>query len=136
VATPDLFEPIEGSPFGELIGPLYLRVTDGEPVLGVRVAPEHANRQGRAHGGLLMTLADVAVSRAAASRVPPGSSIATASLQIAFLEAVAEGQWLEAVPRIDRIGRSLIHVSCEVRAGAAVAARVLATVSVRLPAPG
>lgn len=135
MATPDLFEPVESSPFGELVGPLYFRDTDSEAVLAVRVASQHANRAGRAHGGLLMTLADIAISRAARAHVPPGSSFATASLQIAFLEAVGEGQWLEAVPRIDRLGRSLIHASCEVRAGDAIVARVLATVSVRLAVP-
>jgi uncharacterized protein (TIGR00369 family) len=135
VTTPDLFEPLEPSPFGELIGPLYVKVTDSQPVVAVRVAAEHANRVGRAHGGLLMTLADIAVSRAARAQLPPGSAFATASLQIAFLEGVSEGQWLEAVPRIDRLGRSLIHASCEIRAGDAVVGRVLATISVRLAAP-
>jgi acyl-coenzyme A thioesterase 13 len=139
VAIPDLFEPLEGSPFGELIGPLYLRDGDSGPVVGVRVASQHANRRGRAHGGLLMTLADVAVSRAAAAHIPPGSAIATASLQIAFLESPGEDQWLEAVPSIDRLGRSLIHASCLIRVGekdgGAAVARVLATVAVRLPVP-
>ena len=136
MATPDLFEPIKPtSPFGELVGPLYIKATDSEPVVALRVAPEHANQAGRAHGGLLMTLADIAVSRAARARVPPGATFATASLQIAFLQAVEEGQWLEAVPRLDRLGRSLIHASCEIRAGDQLVARVLATISVRLAAP-
>jgi acyl-coenzyme A thioesterase 13 len=135
VATPDLFEPLEPSPFGELVGPLYIKSTEADPVLAVRVAPEHANRAGRAHGGLLMTLADIAVSRAVRSQVPPGATFATASLQIAFLQAASEGQWLEAVPRIDRLGRSLIHASCEIRCEDQLVARVLATISVRLAAP-
>ena len=135
MATPDLFQPLEPSPFGELVGPLYVKPTDAGPVVAVRVAPEHANRAGRAHGGLLMALADIAVSRAARANIPPGSTFATASLQIAFLEAASEGQWLEAVPRIDRLGRSLIHASCEIRSGEEIVARVLATISVRLAAP-
>jgi acyl-coenzyme A thioesterase PaaI-like protein len=80
-----------------------------------------------------MTLADIAISRAARAHVPPGATFATAGLQIAFLEGVGEGQWLEALPRIERLGRSLIHASCEIRAGDETVARVLATVSVRLP---
>jgi len=135
VATPDLFQPLEPSPFGELVGPLYVKTTESGPLVAVRVAPEHANRTGRAHGGLLMTLADIAVSRAVRAHVPPGATFATAGLQIAFLEAAAQGQWLEAVPRIDRLGRSLIHASCEIRSGDQLVARVLATVSVRLAAP-
>ncbi|MFL5824619.1 MAG: PaaI family thioesterase [Solirubrobacteraceae bacterium] len=135
MAVPDLFQPLEPSPFGELVGPVFIRRSDSVPVLGVRVGPQHSNRQGRAHGGLLMTLADIAVSRAAAATVPPGGTIATAALQISFLESVGEGEWLEAVPRIDRLGRSLIHASCVVQAGDNVVARVLATIAVRLPVP-
>ena len=135
MAAPDLFQPLEPSPFSELLGPLYAKPTESGPVVGVRVAPEHANRAGRAHGGLLMALADIAVSRAARASIPPGSTFATASLQIAFLEAASEGDWLEAEPRIDRLGRSMIHTSCEIRSGEKLVARVLATVSVRLAAP-
>jgi uncharacterized protein (TIGR00369 family) len=135
MAVPDLFAPLEPSPFGELIGPVYIRVDDSVPVLGVRVQSHHANRRGYAHGGLLMTLADIAVSRAAWAHVPPGASLATAALQISFLESVGDGQWLEAVPRIDRLGRSLIHASCVVQTREVAVARVLATMAVRLPIP-
>ena len=105
-------------------------------MLGVRVSSEHANRRGRAHGGLLMTLADIAVSRASVAALPPGATIATADLHISFLESVGEGQWLEAVPSVDRVGRALVHASCEVRADQTLVARVLATIAVRLPFPG
>jgi acyl-coenzyme A thioesterase 13 len=135
VAVPELFEPIDPSPFTELIGPVYIRTSDGMPVLGLRVSSEHANRRGRAHGGLMMTLADIAVSRASVATLPPGATIATADLHISFLESVGEGQWLEAVPSVDRQGRALIHASCELRADGALTARVLATIAVRLPFP-
>jgi uncharacterized protein (TIGR00369 family) len=135
VAVPEDFQPLDPSPFSELIGPVYIRAADSAPVLGVRVTGEHANRRGRAHGGLLMTLADIAVSRAAAAKVPRGATFATADLHISFLEGVAEGQWLEAVPSLDRLGRALIHTSCELRAEGHLAARVLATIAVRLPVP-
>lgn len=135
MSVPDEFEPLNPSPFTELIGPVYIRDADSAPVLGLRVAGEHANRRGNAHGGLLMTLADIAVSRAAAARVPPGATFATADLHISFLESVTEGQWLEAVPSLDRLGRALIHASCELRTQGHLAARVLATIAVRLPVP-
>src|SRR5436305_200033 len=132
LGLPEHFLPVEPSPFGELVGPLYMSDTGEAPILAVRVAPQHANRVGRAHGGLLMTLADVAVSRATVARLPPGSTIATASLQIAFQEGVTEGQWLEALASIDRLGRSLAHASCVIQADGRAVARVLATVSIRL----
>ena len=62
MAVPEDFQPLDPSPFTELIGPVYMRAGDSAPVLGVRIAGEHANRRGRAHGGLLMTLADIATT--------------------------------------------------------------------------
>ena len=68
---------------------------------------------------------------------PRGSRAASAERKggdgrppIAFLQSVSEGEWLEAIPSIDRVGRSLIHASCVLEAGAKTAARVLATIAV------
>lgn len=101
-------------------------------MIGVRIASYHANRLGRAHGGLLMTVADIALSRAVREHLPRGATMATADLHIAFLESLGEEDWLEAVPAIDRVGRSLIHASCVMRSDERNVARVLATFAVRL----
>ena len=130
MSVPDGYEPFSPSPFGGLVGPLYAGRRDSGPTLAVRVASEHGNRSGRAHGGLMMTVADIAVTRAALEQLPPNSRVATADLHIAFLESVSEGEWLEAIPTIDRVGRSLIHGSCLLEAGTRTAARVLATIAV------
>jgi acyl-coenzyme A thioesterase 13 len=106
---------------------------DGIAILGVRIEPHHANRAGRVHGGLLMTVADVAMSRAVRGAVPPGAAFATADLHIAFLRSVGEGEWLEAVPELGHIGRSLIHGSCVLRTREELIARAMATFAVRLP---
>jgi acyl-coenzyme A thioesterase PaaI-like protein len=82
----------------------------------------------------MMTLADIAVSRAARGQLPPQTRVMTADLHIAFLEAVSEGQWLEAIPRIDRVGSSLVRATCVLEADGKTAARVLATIAVQ-PAP-
>jgi uncharacterized protein (TIGR00369 family) len=132
LAIPEHFEPLSTSPFSERIGPLYVSRRDSAPVIGVRIAPYHANRLGRAHGGLLMTVADVALSRAVREHLPPGATMATADLHIAFLDALGQEDWLEATPTIDRIGRTLIHASCVMRSGDRKVARALATFAVRL----
>lgn len=132
MAIPDLFEPLDTSPFTELIGPVYIRTDDSVPVLGVRVTPDHANRRGRAHGGLLMTLADIALSRAVREHLPRGATLATADLHIAFLEALGQDDWLEATPSIDRVGRALIHGSALLHSDGRNVARAMATFAVRL----
>jgi uncharacterized protein (TIGR00369 family) len=116
------------------MGPLYTRRHDSAPTIAVRVGPGHQNNGGVAHGGLMMTLADIAVSRAARERLPPNARVVTADLHIAFLEAVSDGQWLEAIPRIDRVGGSLVRGTCVLEADGKTAARVLATIAVQ-PAP-
>lgn len=133
MAVPPGYEPLTASPFSRLVGPIYINSSGPVPVVGVEVLGQHANTLGRAHGGLLMTLADIALTRAVRAHLPPGSVMATADLHIAFLEGVGEGQWLEGVPSVDRTGRSLIHASCVLRAGAEEVAKVLATFAVRLP---
>ncbi len=131
MSVPDGYETFSPSPFGGLVGPLYAGWRDSGPTLAVRVAPEHGNRSGRAHGGLMMTLADIALTRAALEQLPPNARVATADLHISFLESVDEGDWLEAIPSIDRVGRSLIHGSCVLTTGTKTAAKVLATMAVR-----
>jgi acyl-coenzyme A thioesterase 13 len=130
MSVPDGYEPFSPSSFGALVGPLYAGRRDSRPTIAVRVTSEHGNRSGRAHGGLMMTVADIALTRAALEQLPPNARVATADLHIAFLESVSEGEWLEAIPSIDRVGRSLIHASCELEAGAKTAGRVLATMAV------
>lgn len=130
--VPEHFEPLSTSPFSERIGPLYVSRRDSVPVIGVRIAPYHANRLGRAHGGLLMTVADIALSRAVHEHLPPGATMATADLHIAFLDSLGEDDWLETTPTVDRAGRSLIHASCVMRSGERNVARALATFAVRL----
>jgi acyl-coenzyme A thioesterase 13 len=129
---PEHFEPLSTSPFSERIGPLYVERRDSVPVIGVRIAPHHANRLGRAHGGLLMTLADIALNRAVREHLPTGATLATADLHVAFLEALAQDDWVEAVPSVDRIGRALIHASCLLRSGSRDVARAMGTFAVRL----
>ena len=131
--VPDDYQLLSASPFGELVGPLYARDGETGPTIAVLVGAEHGNRSGRAHGGLIVTFADIAVNRAARRHLPADAVLATADLQIAFLESVCEGDWLEAIPSIDRVGRSLIHGSCVLEAGSKRVARVLAALAVHPP---
>lgn len=132
MAVPASFEPLDASAFSELVGPLYIDRSGSLPVIGVEVGPQHGNRRGRVHGGLLMTLADIALSRAVREHLPPGATMATADLHIAFLQGVGPGTWITATPSVDRTGRSLIHASCELESDGAAVAKVLATFAVRL----
>ena len=80
---------------------------------------EHKNHLGIAHGGVILTMLDVAMGSAA--RLSSGASVMTVDMQSAFL-APGRGD-LSAEGRVVRAGRSLIFCEGEVRdaAGALLA---------------
>jgi acyl-coenzyme A thioesterase 13 len=106
---PPGFEPLfRTSPFLETIGPLFYRKElDGAFVIGLRVLPKHANARGGAHGGLMMTLLDIALGyRAALSETPP-ANLTTASLTADFAGGAKIGDWVEAHVDVQKVGGRL-----------------------------
>ena len=103
------FEPLfRTSPFLDLTGPYFHRKEpDGSFIVGMRVLPKHANARGGAHGGLLMTLIDIALGyRAALSQDPP-AALTTASLSADFAGAPKVGDWVEAHVDVQKVGSRL-----------------------------
>jgi uncharacterized protein (TIGR00369 family) len=110
---PPGFEPLfRTSPFLETVGPFFYRKhPDGSFVVGLRVLPKHANARGAAHGGVLMTLLDIALGyRAALSETPPANLI-TANLTADFAGGAAVGDWVEAHVDVQRLGGRLAFAS-------------------------
>ncbi|MDN5853702.1 MAG: PaaI family thioesterase, partial [Actinomycetia bacterium] len=100
------------SPFLDLLGALHVRDDDGQPVYGMRIRPEHANNRGAAHGGLLMTVADLVLGYTTAFASDPPLPLTTASMSIDFVGAAHVGDWLEGRAEIVRTGRSLAFATC------------------------
>ncbi len=65
------------SPVLDLIGPLYCRGEGVDLVVGLRVGAKHCNARGTVHGGILATLADVALGYTIAFSSTPPASLAT-----------------------------------------------------------
>ena len=67
---PEGFRKIERlSPFNALVGPLYER-RDGDAVsIGLAIEAKHTNSRGICHGGVLATLADLALGYAMQARI-------------------------------------------------------------------
>ena len=106
---PPGFEPLfRTSPFLDLLGPFFHRKeSDGTFVVGLRVLPKHANARGTAHGGLLMTLLDIAIGyRTSLSQDPP-AAITTASITADFAGAPKVGDWVEAHVDVQKVGGRL-----------------------------
>ena len=108
-APPAGFEPLfRSSPFLETVGPFfYRREPNGNFVVGVRVLAKHANARGAAHGGLLLTLVDIALGYRAAFSQQPAAALTTVSLSADFAGAAKVGDWVEAHVDVHKVGSRL-----------------------------
>ena len=79
---PSGFEPLfRSSPFLDHNGPFFHRTAeDGTFVVGLRIQPKHANARGSAHGGLLMTMCDIALGYRTTRSQTPSPMLTTASV--------------------------------------------------------
>jgi acyl-coenzyme A thioesterase PaaI-like protein len=121
--VPPGFEPsdlVEG--FLVHVGPLYARPdAGGGPcfVLGFRAGPVHANRYGVVHGGMLATLADVAIG-ANLARTGGDDGVETTltlNLSLDYLEAARIGDWIEAHVVLTKARGRVRYGQCDVRCG-------------------
>jgi len=102
---PEGFSPIfRSSPFLDAIGPLYSRGTGADLVIGLRIQEKHANGRGFAHGGVLATIADVALGYSLATSTEPMTSMVTANLSLDFAGSARIGDWLETSVDIQKLG--------------------------------
>jgi len=85
------------------------------PVLGMRVAPEHLNTMGLAHGGLLAAMADIALAVTIRRSSATPIKFFTLSLGIDYIGAVPSGAWVEASVDIRKSGRRVVNAICTIR---------------------
>lgn len=113
---PDGFTPAGFHPgFLDHGGPYFLKKREGAPKLvGVRIMPHHINYADAAHGGVISTFADVALSHAVYDAERPRLMPSTITLAVNYLAGAKLGDWLEAVVRIDRLGGRTAYTSGEV----------------------
>jgi acyl-coenzyme A thioesterase 13 len=105
------------SPLLELLGPFYPRGADADLVLGLRVAEKHANARGFAHGGMLLTLADVALGYAAEGSVDPPARLITASTSADFAGSARPGDWVETSVDVQRVGVRMAFANAYLHGG-------------------
>ncbi len=124
LAPPDGFVSAEFSAgFLDHGGPYFLKAREGIPMLiGLRICAHHINYTDTAHGGVLSTFADVALSHAVYDAERPRLTPSTITLQVNYLSAARLGDWLEGDVRIDRLGGRTAYTSGQImRAGEPIA---------------
>ena len=132
-AIPEGFEPLPGpfGPYFTALGPLYQRPGPGGTVcMALRLAEQHINIQGFAHGGMLLTLADGALGiNLGRQRQPPQLHV-TVSMSSDFLSSARVGEWLEALVTVRKLGRRLSFGECLLQVGERVVLRASGVFSV------
>ena len=123
---PEGFKLQSGGPhdtFAGVNGPLY-RKRDGDfYLLGLRGERRHCNPMGICHGGMLMTLIDMALVLGSNYQAKIGRFLPTINLSADFLAPAPEGAWLEARTDVLRVARSTVFAQCIVTADGTRVAR-------------
>jgi acyl-coenzyme A thioesterase 13 len=116
--VPDGFAPLfRSSPVLDLLGPFYSRGNGTDLTLGLRVEPKHCNARGTIHGGVLATLADVAMGYAMAFATDPPTALITANLTLDFAGTARIGDWIETAVDVQKQGSRLAFANCYVAVG-------------------
>lgn len=118
MSAPDGFKPLfRSSPLLDLIGPIYSKGKGEDMMLGLRVEEKHCNARGTVHGGILATLADVALGYTLAFSSDPPRSLITTSLNLDFAGTAMAGDWLHTRVDIQKQGSRLAFANCYIHNG-------------------
>jgi acyl-coenzyme A thioesterase PaaI-like protein len=91
---PEGYQPLDWTRgFGRQIGPLYRRITSAGTTTGFRVEAHHTNGLQNTHGGMLMTLADMAWGNVVSFE--RSRFWVTVRLTCDFLAPAQMGDWVE-----------------------------------------
>jgi uncharacterized protein (TIGR00369 family) len=112
------------------------RVAPGEVEITLPVAPHIGQQDGFVHGGAVGAIADSACGYAALTLMPADARVLTVEYKLNFV-APARGEWLVAVGRVVRAGRTITVAQAEVFAEEAGARTLVALATATLIAvPG
>ncbi len=130
-AVPEGFEPLfRSSPFLDLLGPVYNRRSDRTLLIGFFAAEKHCNARGVVHGGVISSLADVALGYSAVVSQEDPKPLVTANLSVDYAGAAKLGDWIEIETDVQKVGGKMAFANCYVRVGSKRIARASAVFSV------
>lgn len=102
--------------FSALVGPLFARREGEAWAYAFQSGPQHENRQGAVHGGMLMTFADHAIGATAWEAGGRRKSV-TMQLDCQFVSAAIPGDFIECRGRAVRTARSVVFMAGELTVG-------------------
>jgi uncharacterized protein (TIGR00369 family) len=118
------------------LGAVYLcRRDDGSLGLGLRVGEAHLNFSRICHGGMLATLADMALGLNISHARGVRAAQSTVNLNLDYLSPAREGEWLEAKVQVNRQGQRLAFASSNLFVGERQVLRGSGVFALRAPKP-
>lgn len=100
-------------PFDEFLRFQYDRISENQVVVTLPIQPLFINSVGVVHGGIISTLADVAMCNIVEPGEDSKQQIVTIDLNVSFIKG-AIGEYLKADAKADKIGRSFVHTKCNI----------------------
>jgi len=123
-----------GAPFVDLAGPFFFKELGNIVVIGLRIEVKHCNSAGTAHGGLVSTMADIALGNSIGYasiseeerrqwredgyelKRPPIPRV-TVNLTTDYMGYAKVGDWVEMHVDIQKLGKSLAFASAHLHCG-------------------
>jgi acyl-coenzyme A thioesterase PaaI-like protein len=106
--------------FVGLIGPLWYKEEGDRLRVGLPLESRHGNPMGWAHGGLLVTVADMVMGAGSGYYTGMLWPHPTVSLSTEFVRGARLGQWLEGSARVARRTINFCFCSCDLMCGGEV----------------
>ena len=112
----------QGQTFVDLIGPIWRRLDAGGATLRLEIEQRHTNPGSSVHGGVLMTLMDLALGSSVEGALSTGSADGrghpiTVQLSCNMIAGAKPGEMLEARAQVDRVTRSMAFASGRILVG-------------------
>lgn len=101
------------TPFDELLGLDVVRASEGRAEALLQLRPDHRNKRGVAHGGVVSALLDTALGAAVVSTMAPEEWCGTLELSVQFRDPARHGP-LTGRGRVARRGRRIAFAEGEV----------------------
>ena len=121
---------ISPSPSAALIGTKILNFENGSANVILSLSEPHLNSSGTVQGGILCTLADVAMGTAVITKIEKGDRFTTTNLNAMFYQPATSGDLLAAA-RVVHPGKTLMHTECDITADGRMVAKISATFAIK-----
>ena len=107
-----------GVAFNVLIGPIYMKQEhNGNVRLGFRVQRAHCNPAGMLHGGMMMTMADMASGFVVGFKAGIDKFMPTINMTFDFVAPGKAGDWIDCTGEVVKVTQRMAFATVALHAG-------------------